>query len=343
MGDGERTRIVADYEAMEEKPEFVPWQIATSTAFKEGRAAEAIQALRERNRFFAGRDLETTLAKLVDDWVDWRARNPDGVATVIARTHDEIRVLSHLMRERSLEPHGNDERVVVQACRARADDARTTPLEIARGDLLRIGALVWEKKLYNGTVVEVRDFTVHDQGKDSERVEIFGRTEYGDAVSFFVDEVTDFYGRVRLDHGYAMTIASAQGRTVDAAFVLADDRAARQAIYPAATRHREHLSLYVNRAPVSATIESLRSEDQRGAPVTDDDVVAVPRRSLVAGGRQGGGARLHVRGAEGRTQGIAIDRRRRQGRRQVGDSERQRQWSADGGRLRHEGLCRSMP
>ena len=273
MGDAERKRILAGYEAMEEKPDFVPWQIATSAAFKDGRAVEAIQALRERGRFFAGRDLETTLTKLVDDWADWRARNPEGVATVIARTHDEIRVLSHLMRERSLAPYGDDERVVVQACRARADDARTAPLEIARGDLLRIGALVWEKKLYNGTVVEVRDFTVHDQGEDGERVEIFGKTEYGDAVSFFVDEVTDFYGRVRLDHGYAMTIASAQGRTVDAAFVLADDRAARQAIYPAATRHREHLSLYVNRAPVSATIESLRSEDQRDAPVTDDDIV----------------------------------------------------------------------
>ena len=36
MGEQERTRIVAEYEAMEDKPAFTPWQVATSEALGDG-------------------------------------------------------------------------------------------------------------------------------------------------------------------------------------------------------------------------------------------------------------------------------------------------------------------
>ncbi len=273
MSAGERRRTVARLEAMEDKPDVASWQIGVSEAIRDGRADEAIAALGVRGRFHVGKDLEATLTRLVDDWEAWRRDNPERVATVIARTHDEVAALSHIMRERVLEAAGGDgERVVVHACGARSDDDRVRPLEIARGDLLRIGTLVWEKGLFNGTIVEIDDITVHGKGADGERVEITGRSEYGDGVQFFVDEVTDVFGRVRLDHGYAMTVASSQGRTVDAAFVLADDRAARPTIYPALTRHREHLEVYVNREPVALAVAARKPEDEQGNPVGDDEV-----------------------------------------------------------------------
>ena len=40
---------------------------------------------------------------------------------------------------------------------------------------------------------------------------ISARTEDGRAVSFRHDEIRDWYGNIRLDHGYALTITSAQG------------------------------------------------------------------------------------------------------------------------------------
>ena len=71
-----------------------------------------------------------------------------------------------------------------------------------------------------------------------------------------------------------MTIASAQGLTVDRAFLLVDDRPARETIYPAATRHREGIDIYVNRSPLAFDIAERRPEDQSDMPVTDSDVRA---------------------------------------------------------------------
>ena len=91
-------------------------------------------------------------------------------------------------------------------------------------------------------------------------------------MKFRHDEIRDYKDNIRLDYGYAMTIASAQGLTVDRAFLLADDRPARETIYPAATRHREGLHIYVNRTPLAFDIADRRPEDQAERPVTDSDI-----------------------------------------------------------------------
>ena len=96
----------------------------------------------------------------------------------------------------------------------------------------------------------------------------------GRAVSFRHDEIRDFHDNIRLDYGYATTIASAQGITVDRAFLLIDDRPSRETVYPAATRHREGIDVYVNRAPIVFDIAEHRPEDEADMPVTDIDVRA---------------------------------------------------------------------
>ena len=88
------------------------------------------------------------------------------------------------------------------------------------------------------------------------------------------DEIRDWHDNIRLDYGYALTIASAQGLTVDRAYLLADDRPARETIYPAATRHREGLDIYVNRAPLALAVAERRPEDQADRPVMDTDIRA---------------------------------------------------------------------
>ena len=69
------------------------------------------------------------------------------------------------MRERRFAsfPDGeraDTERVTVIVSRGTEDERTTSPLEIARGDRLRIGATHWEKQLFNGTVVTVEDFNL---------------------------------------------------------------------------------------------------------------------------------------------------------------------------------------
>ena len=280
MGEQERTLIVAEYEAMEDKPAFTPWQVAASEALRDGDAASAIAAHRVRGRFHIGYDEEKTLTGLVDDWDRYQRANPDKSSVVLARTRAEVRALSHLMRERRFAalPDGERpdmDRVTIIVSRGTEDERTTSPLEIVRGDRLRIGATHWEKQLFNGTVVTVDDFKVQRGEAGTEpSVLISARTEDGRKVIFSHDEIRDWYGNIRLDHGYALTITSAQGLTVDRTFLLADARPARETIYPAATRHREGLDIYVNRAPLVLDIADRRPDNDREAVVTDTEIRA---------------------------------------------------------------------
>ena len=292
---GERDSIIAAYEAMERKPLFTPWQVTVSEALRDGEAGQAIEAWHLRNRLHLCHDEEKTLTRLVDDWTRHVRAEPDASAVVLARTKAEARALSWLMRERVLGGRTDIERAVIEVSRD-LDGRVTEPLEIAVGDRLRIGATQWERQLFNGTVVTVENLEVR-RGEDNAAgskpgkrvkdeagatirepempsVEITARTDDGRRVTFRHDEIRDWHDNIRLDYGYAMTIASAQGLTVDRAFLLVDDRPARETIYPAATRHREGIDLYVNRSPLAFDIADRRPEDLADMPVTDSDVRA---------------------------------------------------------------------
>ena len=292
----ERDSILADYEAMDRKPVFTPWQVSVSEAFRDGEAEQAIDAWRLRGRLHLCHDEEKTLIRLVDDWTRHVRAEPDTSTVVLARTRAEARALSWLMRERVLARTPDAERAVIEVSRDQ-DGRLTEPLEVAVGDRIRIGATQWEKQLFNGTVVTVEDLEVRraesaavsrkarngeaagrtseantDRSEPEFSVHITARTDDGRCVTFRHDEIRDWHDNIRLDYGYAMTIASAQGLTVDRAFLLADDRPARETIYPAATRHREGIDVYVNRSPIVFNIADSRPEDETERPVLDSDI-----------------------------------------------------------------------
>ena len=285
MAEERRSRILAYYENMKGRLAFTPWQVAASEALRDGDAASAIAALHLRGRFHIGYDEVKTLTGLVDDWDHYQRANPDKSSVVLARTRAEARALSHLMRERRFAAlpdrkqadgdRADADRVTVMVSRGMEDERATSPLEIVGGDRLRIGATHWEKQLFNGTVVTVEDFKVEKSEAGTEpRVLISARTGDGREVRFHHDEIRDWYGNIRLDHGYAMTITSAQGLTVDRTFLLADARPSRETIYPAATRHRKRLDIYVNRAPLALDIADKRADNDREAAVTDTEIRA---------------------------------------------------------------------
>ena len=103
---------------------------------------------------------------------------------------------------------------------------------------------------------------------------ITGRTDTGREVRFHHDEIRDYHGRIRLEHGYALTIASAQGLTAERVFLYADAKPARQTLYPAATRHRERLDFYLDRRPLVLDIIVRAPEDAATLEVTDQQLVA---------------------------------------------------------------------
>ena len=300
----EKDKFLADYEAMDRKPLFTPWQVAVSEALRDGEAEKAIEAWHVRDRLHLCHDEEKTLTRLVDDWERHVRTQLDTSTVVLARTKAEGRALSWLMRQRMLAQTPDAKRAVIEVSRD-LDGRVTEPLEVAVGDRIRIGATQWEKQLFNGTVVTVEGIEMHaevrrsddtavsrkarnrqaagrkdekaskfESSRDESPVHITARTDDGRRVTFRHDEIRDWHDNIRIDYGYAMTIASAQGLTVDRAFLLVDDRPARETIYPAATRHREGLDIYVNRSPLVFDIAQRRPEDQADMPVTDSDVRA---------------------------------------------------------------------
>ena len=189
--------------------------------------------------------------------------------------------------------------------RGTEDDRAASPLEIMRGDCLRIGATHWEKQLFNGTVVTVEDFKVQKAEAGAEPgVLITAHTEDGRSVSFRHGRdprlVRQYPSRPRLCPDHHVSPGADRGPDVPAGRCAA---LAGKTIYPAATRHREALDIYVNRAPLALDIADRRADDDREAPVTDTEIRGVSRRTLVALAAQGGGARLHGRWRVGRPPG----------------------------------------
>ena len=269
-----RGRLMADYEAMADKPAFQPWQVAASEAFRDGKAGEAIAAYHARGHVHLCRRKEATLERLADDWARYQRENPGKTSVALVRTNAERQALSERLRLRQLDPPSLEQSVTVTVGR-RQTGRDTMALDIAPDERLRIGATHWEKQLYNGDVVIVDALEVSERPDAGEpSVLIKGHTTRGARdVTFRHDDILDWYGNIRLSHGYALTFASAQGLTVDHAFLLADEKPARETIYPAATRHREGLDIYIDRRPVAFDIEAQRPEDQAGEPVSDQDVL----------------------------------------------------------------------
>ena len=263
MSDEERGALLADRDAYPGQG----WQAQASDAIRKGHAEEAIQAYVARERLHLESSHDDAIAKLAQDWIAYRKQHPDASALVVARTHREVRKLSSILRAVALPPDPDRPQITITASRGDPGKKQTFELDIARGDLLRIGTTVFHHQLFNGTIVTVTDIAaVRDH--DTDRARITATTEDGRDVTFYADEARDIHGNIRLEHSYALTIASAQGLTVDRTFFFADDRPSRETVYPALTRHRDRLDVYIDTEPLTLAVRRLRPEEDWAAPVT---------------------------------------------------------------------------
>ena len=273
----ERQKILDGFDALPdaEKARVRPWQVVASERFRDGEAARAIAAYDSRGRFHIDSSLDRTFDRLIGDWDRLRTEQPGKTSAVIAYSRAEVRALAHLMRERILAGYDGP-RFTVQACRGREADAKPEPLELAVGDMIRTGAANFDKMLFNGTrleILELREDAPSLAEPGVPRIWIRGRTDRGRIVAFHHDDIRDYHGKIRLDYGYAMTMNAAQGLTVDRAFVFANQKPSRETIYPAMTRHRERLDVYVDRKPVELDIRNRRNEETAGDPVSNAEIL----------------------------------------------------------------------
>ena len=283
----ERERLLDEYAALDEKPAFKPWQVSASEAVRAGDAEAALSAYEVGGHFYpcAGGG-EATLERMARDWAGYVRENPGKSALVTTVRKVDRDRLSELMLAHDRAAHPDAARAVVRVIdesQKKNGKPRTHALEVAVGDRLRIGALHWEKRLYRGTVVIVEGLeersTLIEQvvgkalGRELEaRLLIRGRTEAGDAVEFYHDEIRDYFGNVCLEHGYALTLTVAQGATVDQTFFHAEPWLTREQAYVGMTRHVEGCDMYLNRAAVAGEIAEQLSEADYDHAVSDQDI-----------------------------------------------------------------------
>ena len=299
MGHAEQQEIVRQYRADNEAPRAVPWQITASSNLRDGfvadreeakaSVAKTITAYRERDRFHLGAHLEETLQQLVQDWDRHRREAPERSTLVIARTHDEIGALSPCLRNLALTEEQRAREVTITVAGDNSDTRHKNPRKIlvAPGERLVIRTPCRDLGLDTGNLVTVEDIrTPTDKDgrpltnrRGETRHVITARRDDGKLFTFEPDHIRDWsperglHGLPRLDYGYALTFSSAQGATVDHAYVLADDRPALETVYPSLTRHRDRMDVYVNAEPLRMTVAEDRPEYEHQREVTDEDVL----------------------------------------------------------------------
>lgn len=241
-------------------------------AMLDGRAAEGLKALRERNRVLEARGAEGAVRKAV---AAWRAAELDapGSCVVMAATHTEVLALCAAMRHelRVMRPGalGPD---LAELDAAVGRGGRTVRLPIAVGDRIRLGRRDKALGVNNGTLATVVGVRAWPCGRTALVLDLEGA---GGARRVELDTGTfrDAHGHVPIAHAYAMTLHSAQGVTRQRAVLLAGTRLSREAIAVGVSRAREWPVVVVDRASVEAGVRLDRqTQGAPGGPITQEDV-----------------------------------------------------------------------
>ena len=210
-----------------------PWEQQALTALRAGRTIEAIDALDRHGRVHTRPDREQLHQQLADDYT--RARSASSSPwdiIVLASRRSDVRQLNTLIRQR-LRADGRlgPDRLVVET-------ADPTTVAFAVGDQVLVTRNDHNRGLLNGTTATV---TAADNQS------LILTTRDGRAIGVN----RQWLEQGQLDHGYAMTLHKAQGRTVHTALLLGDDSLGAEAGYVGLSRgtHANHLYLDTSNQP----------------------------------------------------------------------------------------------
>ena len=183
---------------------------------------------------------------------------------MVVRTLNEEKALNHVIRARLFAGSADGPCVRLQVHRrsGQREYGVAAPIEIRKGDWLRLGVTLWEKRLFRGSVVAVEDIVSAPSASGAPRYLFRVRTEGGRREEFFHDEVRDHRGGIRLGHGYVSMAANLFGR-FDRLLVLADDRWQTEQLERVASCCRGEIDIHVNRELLAA---AMRPADGWGGP-----------------------------------------------------------------------------
>jgi conjugative relaxase-like TrwC/TraI family protein len=269
IGAGPGLRLVAEQVGVVRIDTIVrqreAWARTAVEDFSLGRADKAISAFEQRDALRWCGDGNEAVAAAVCDWKDFKSSNSAKTALIMAKTNKQVRALNTQMRHHLREAgqlRGDDHRIKATDSSGRAYD-----LDVAIGDQVMFKKRIDELRVVNGTTGIVRRIEPVRSGHKM-TIDLQGRQ-----IEFTTSDNTDEKGRVPLAHGYAATVYSSQGATVDSAYVVADHTLKRNEIYVAASRARESCRIYLDREEIE---KSVRSQ----MPLSDAARSSIPKARL---------------------------------------------------------------
>lgn len=221
------------------------WAREAVHAFGDGKAAKALQAFDERGLLVEADGPRAAVTALIDRWSDDVTARPQDSTLLIAKTNSQVGELSREVRERlktSGDLHGTE-----VAFPATTPSGHASNMALMAGDKIRFLARNDALGVINGTVgVVTRVSRPLDPQHPGQRAILIEARVKGRQICFDPRDLADAKGRAQIGWAYASTIYSAQGLTVDRAYVAVDGSFDRHDIHVAASRARDRTLLVVD-------------------------------------------------------------------------------------------------
>lgn len=243
---GSATRMlrqgVGASELKEMKRQEKIWQQEATRFFAEGSATEALNAYAKHDQLKVFQHSGETRKALVKDYVNDLIREPLKSRLVIAETNGQVSKLNDEIRS-ELKEHGILPKIA-HTINVKTRDDDLVKREFTEGDRVYFTRNNRKLGVSNGTFGRLQSIGKADYGYD-----LAVKTDNGRLVRFNTKNYK------HLEYGYSVTVHKSQGDTVDRSYFLVSDQTSREAAYVAASRHRENMTLYIDRTSFSQGID----------------------------------------------------------------------------------------
>jgi conjugative relaxase-like TrwC/TraI family protein len=212
---------------------------------REGEGAEALDLYRSEGQVVVAPDAQARREAMVAEWHE--AFKADEDAVMVAKQNVEVERLNAMARQMRKEAgHLGEQEIEVGEARFAAGDQVITRVNDRSAD-------IYNRERWQVAEVDPEGRRVVLEGIDQAR-----RVEVG---AEYLAKTSPHSDAPALQHAYAVTTYSAQGTTVDRAFVAADPSMDKQELYVATSRSRGETTIYA-----TPEIQAQREEIAPGDP-----------------------------------------------------------------------------
>jgi conjugative relaxase-like TrwC/TraI family protein len=195
---------------------------------REGEGREALALYQSSERVTVAPNAEERREVMVRDWHEAFERGEDAV--MVAKQNAEVRKLNEIARE-----------VHRQAGQLGAQEIEVGEVSFAAGDLVITRVNDPRAEIFNRERWRIAEVDAAERRMTLEGIDQAKAVEVG---ADYLARTNPHSDAPALEHAYAVTTYSAQGTTVDRAFVAADPSMDKQELYVATSRSREETFIY---------------------------------------------------------------------------------------------------